>query len=559
MFSRDSSVKLHKKSNWPKASRLAGLLLALSLMATACQSAPVTDVPVDAPTAEAAQPTAEAVQPTATVEMGPSGQLIIAQAADINTLDPKFLKGRETQNVLRLMFDSLYHRDNNMQIIPWLATSYENPSPLTWRFHLRQGVKFSNGNDFKANDVKFSLGRLVEEDSAWSDKSIIDKVEVVDDYTVDITTKTPFAAFMTRVVLWHMTDEEYFNEVGKDGFSTKPMGTGPFKFVEWVKDEQVVLEANTDYWGGAPKIKTVIFKPIPETATRIAALESGDVNIVTNVPPDYVKQPAKGVEIATIPGTRAIYLGMNVNVAPFTDERVRQAMNYAVDVPTIIKSVLNGLARPLDNPMLPEHFGYVATPVYKYDPEKAKSLLTEAGLPDGFKFELDIEPSNKEMAEAIAGQLSAVGIIADIVILEPAAFTAKNEPGEMQAFLSSWGNSEGDASGILTKQFYSKRYGCDLVTFKYPDPKSGFGDAAKGCYYTGYGNADVDAAVLEGNTNVDPAARKAAYAKALTIIVKEAPWVFLYNPSEVYAYEGVQGWTPRSDALINLADASMTK
>jgi peptide/nickel transport system substrate-binding protein len=303
----------------------------------------------------------------------------------------------------------------------------------------------------------------------------------------------------------------------------------------------------------------VVFIPIPETSTRLAALEAGDVDLVTDVPPTYASQPGEGVEVATIPGTRAFYLGLNVNVEPFTDVRVRQAMNYAVDVPAIIEFVLHGLARPIDNPLLPEAFGYSSTPVYHYDPDMAVSLLTEAGYADGFEMEIDTDPTLKEIAEALVGQLSEVGITASVNVMERAAFLEKYEPGGSQAFLTSWGNSEADADGILSKQFYSKRYGCDLVAFSYPAPESGFGDADKGCYYTGYGNAEVDAAVEEGARNVDPAARQAAYASALDIIVEEAPWVFLYNPSEIYAYTGVEGWTPRSDALINLANASVTE
>jgi peptide/nickel transport system substrate-binding protein len=322
-------------------------------------------------------------------EQKPTGQIIVAQTADPNTMDPKFLKGRETQNALRLIYDSLYHRDNNMQIIPWLSTSYENPDELTWRLHLREGVKFHNGNDFKADDVKFTIERLLEEDSGWSERNLIERAEVVDDYTVDVITKKPYAAFMTRAVLWHMTDKEYFDQVGADGFASQPVGTGPFTFVEWVKDEQLVFEANPDYWGGAPKIETVIFRPIPETATRVAALEAGDVDIITDVPPDYVDQVPDNIAVVSIPGTRAFFIGMNVTVKPFDDVRVRQAMNYAVDVDTIIKSMLNGLARKLDGPVLPEAFGYVATPVYNYDPDKAKALLAEAGYPDGFEMELD--------------------------------------------------------------------------------------------------------------------------------------------------------------------------
>jgi peptide/nickel transport system substrate-binding protein len=250
---------------------------------------------------------------------------------------------------------------------------------------------------------------------------------------------------------------------------------------------------------------------------------------------------------------------MNVNVPPFDDVRVRQAMNYAVDVPAIIKSVLSELARPIDNPLLPEAFGYVATPVYHYDLEKAKSLLADAGHPSGFEFQLDTSPELKEIAEAISGQLSAVGVVVNINILDPAALTAKDEPGGSQAYLSSWGNSELDASGMLPKQFYSKRYGCDLVTYKYPAPESGYGDSAKGCYYTGFGDPEVDKAIEEGQTDIDPAARKEAYATALKLIVEKTPWVFLYNPLEIYAYRGVEGWIPRADALFNLENASVTQ
>ncbi len=490
--------------------------------------------------------------PEAAGEEGPTGQIIISETADINALDPKFIKGRQTQNVVRLMFDSLYHRDNNMQIVPWLATSYENPDELTWRFHLRQGVKFHNGNGFTADDVKFTLSRLMEDDSVWNARKFVDQVEVVDDYTVDIITKEPYAAFMTRVVLWHMTDEDYFEEVGADGFASAPTGTGPFKFVEWAKDERLVLKANPDYWGGSPRIKTVIFAPIPESATRIAALESGDVDIITAVPPEYVDQAPAGVEIATVAGTRAFYLGLNVNVEPFDDVRVRHAMNYAVDVESIIENVLNGLARRIDNPLLPEAFGYAATPVYSYDPERAKSLLAEAGYPDGFEMELDTQPPLKEIAEVLAGQLGAVGINVTVNIMEKAALYAKYEPGFSQTFLTSWGNSEADADGILSKQFYSKRYGCDLLA---TEGETGFGNAELGCYYTGYGNAEVDAAIEGGKLDVNPERRKAHYYTALTIIVEEAPWLFLYNPSEIFAHsDRVQGWVARSDALFNLGE-----
>ena len=500
-----------------------------------------TSPPVTAPTTAPLPPTsipATAAAPTAVPKPKPAGQITFSDTADIRTLDPKLLSGRPDQNALRLIFDSLYHRDDNMKIVPWLATSYENPDDRTWRFRLRRGVKFHNGNDFKANDVKFSIERLLEPESTLDARTNVEKVVVVDDYTVDIVTKQPYAAFMTRIVLWHMTDEEYFKQVGASGVAAKPIGTGPYKFVEWVKDERLVMEANTDYWGVPPKIQRVILKPIPEAATRTAALETGGVDVITAVAPAYVKSAPKGITVVSKAGTTAIYLGMNVKMKPFDDVRVRQGMNYAVDVETLIKVVLAGQGRKIDNPLLPEAFGYTATPVYSFDLAKAKKLFTDAGYPNGFDMQIDTQPPFKEVAEAVAGQLKAAGVRANVNIMERTALYAKYEPGGSQSFYTSWGNSESDADGTLSKQLWSKRANV----------------------YTGYSNPQVDAAIVSGATTVDPERRKAFYATALKLIVDEAPWVFLYNPMDIYALrDRVKGWVPRPDGLINLENAAVSQ
>jgi peptide/nickel transport system substrate-binding protein len=541
-----------------RIARLTIGVLMIVLVLSACAPAPAptpipppppTSVPAAAPTSvPAAAPTSvpttaptvapATAAPTVPAKPKPAGQLTISDTADVRTLDPKLLLGRPDQNVLRLMFDSLYHRDDNMKIIPWLATSVENPDDRTWRFHLRKGVKFHNGDDFTAADVKFSIERLLEPDSTLDARTNVDKVTVVDDYTVDIVTKQPYAAFMTRIVLWHMTDSKYFKAVGAQGFATKPIGTGPYKFVEWVKDERVVMDANPDYWGVPPKIQRVVFKPIPEAATRTAALETGSVDIITTVPPAYVSTAPKGINVVSKAGTSAVYLGLNVKMKPFDDVRVRQAMNYAVDVPTLIKTVLGGQARKMDNPLLPEAFGYTPTPVYTFDLAKAKQLLTDAGYANGFDMQIDTQPPFKEVAEAVAGQLKTAGIRANVNVMERTALYAKYEPGGSQSFFTSWGNSESDADGILSKQLWSKRA---LV-------------------YTGYSNPQVDAAIVGGATTVDPDKRKAFYATAVKIIVDEAPWVFLYNPMDIYSVRSrVQGWVPRADALINLDNAYVSE
>ncbi len=536
---------MNRFRNAPLSHIIAVISIAVILLlvsACAAPAAPTPASPASQPTQAAATSASAAssapAASSASTQVAAQGQITISDISDVNTLDPKLHKGRPEQNVLRLMFDTLYHRDNNMKIIPWLATSYENPDPVTWRFHLRQGVKFHNGNDFKANDVKFSIERLLEPESPLDARVNVDKVNVVDDYTVDIITKKPYAAFLTRIVLWHMTDEEYFKSVGAKDFGLKPVGTGPYKFVEWVKDERVVMEANPNYWGVKPQIKQVIFKPIPENATRLAALESGTVDIAAAVPPSYAKQAPKGIDVVTIPGTGVVYLGLNVKMKPFDNVQVRQAMNYAVDVDTIIKQLLDGQARKIDNPLLPEAVGYTATPVYSFDLTKAKSLLAQAGYPNGFEMQIDTQPPFKELGEALAGQLKAAGITANVNIMERTALYNKYEPGGSQSFLTSWGNSESDADGTLSKQLYSKRA---LV-------------------YTGYSNAAVDSAIESGASTLDTTKRTEFYATALKQIVADAPWVFLYNPKDVYAERSrVKGWVPRADALINLDNVTITQ
>jgi peptide/nickel transport system substrate-binding protein len=463
--------------------------------------------------------------------------LTYSEEGEPNTLDPAYLRGRPTQNALRLVFDSLYHRDDSGVIIPWLATDHENPSPEVWRFHLRDDVRFHDGTAFTAHDVKFTIERNQLADSTRR-IDLIDRVDVVDDHTVDIVLKEPYAAFLTRVVLWQMTSAAAYEELGADGFASQAIGTGPFKLVSWDRGERLVFEANDDYFLGRPAIDRVVFRPIPETGTRLAALEAGDIDIAANVPPEYTDVAPPDVDIVTVSGTRVFYLGMNIEMAPFDDVRVRRAMNYAVDVEEIAEALLYGFARPIDGPLFPAVFGHKPTPVYSYEPETATALLEEAGFASGFEFTLDVAPILSEVAEAVAGQLARVGISASVNVMEINALYDKYEPGGSQAFLTSWGNSELDADATLARNLWSERVNA----------------------YTNYSNPVVDELIERGAVELDPDTRARLYHDALDIIVADAPWVFLYTAEEVYAKrQWVDGWTPRSDALINLLTATISR
>jgi peptide/nickel transport system substrate-binding protein len=360
---------------------------------------------------------------------------------------------------------------------------------------------------------------------------------VVDQHTVDLITQTAYAPLLTKLVNVEIMSAETFKEIGADGYGAKPVGTGPYTLTEWVKGERVVLQANPSYWRGAPKTGRVVIVPIPETATRIAALESGSIDIAAELPAQFSQQARGGTKAIDAPGTRVFYVGLNVAQKPFSDLRVRQALNYGVNVAQLVKELLNGQAEVLKGPLFQRVFGFSdAVQGYQYDPQKAKALLSEAGYAGGFEATLDVAPTFKAMAEAIAGQLQPLGVKIKVNVLETAALYDKYEPGNSQMYLSSWGNSEADADATLATQLLSTRK----------------------VKYTNYANPEVDPLITAAASTVDPQERQKLYKSALEIVVRDAPWIFLYSPTETYgARDQVDGWKPRPDGRFNLLNVSV--
>ncbi|MEK7363566.1 MAG: ABC transporter substrate-binding protein, partial [candidate division NC10 bacterium] len=222
----------------------------------------------------------------------PQGQVVVAQGVDPTTLDPHWHEETPAYNVLLNIYDTLLFRDRDLKIIPWLATSWKLVNPTTWEFKLRQGVKFHNGEEFDAEAVKYSLDRLRDpelKNRQATNFRLIASVDVVDKLTVRITTSKPFPTLENQLALRGAAmAPKHFKGKDKVFADRNPVGTGPYKFVRWAKDEQIVLEANPQWWGGAPKVKTLIFRPIPEHAVRVAALQAGEVEIAVNIPPHLV-------------------------------------------------------------------------------------------------------------------------------------------------------------------------------------------------------------------------------------------------------------------------------
>jgi ABC-type oligopeptide transport system substrate-binding subunit len=312
--------------------------------------------------------------------------LVIAQGADITTLDPTQATQIHNLNLFYNIYDALVTWDPKDigKLVPELAVSWRSVDPLTWQFKLRQGVSFHNGESFNADAVKFTVDRLITKGvhQVYGGFSTIERADVVDAYTINIVTSKPDPILVKRFAGYggQILPPQYIKQVDWKTFAIKPVGTGPYKFVEWVKDDRVVLEANPTYWRGAPKIKKVVWRPIPDNFARVAALTRGEAQIITKVIPDHVSQVEKAgccrVE-HTLTNLVTVYL-VNAQKGPLANTKVRQALNYAVDKDKIIKELYKGYAIPIGSGIPNTDFGYNAKiKPYPYDPARARQLLAE--------------------------------------------------------------------------------------------------------------------------------------------------------------------------------------
>lgn len=463
-------------------------------------------------------------------------EVAIAQGPDITTLDVTWQSEGPTAAVLFHIYDPVLRRDKDMKLVLGLAESYRNVDEVTWEFKLRKGVTFHNGEPLTAEAIRYTVARTADpkyKSRGFTRVSAIKEVKVIDDLTAHIITKAPFAPLPATMPDLALVPPRYIAEKGDDNFFKNPVGCGPYKFVEWRKDERVVLEAYDNYWQGKPVMRRVTFRPIPEAAARMAALSTGQVDVVTNVPPDQVKQLDQGdTSVRKVTSAREVYGAVNTFVKPFSDKRVRQAMQYAVDVDAIIKDVLLGFAQRLATQAKPADVGF--DPSIKplpYDPEKAKALLKEAGYGDGLEITYNTPAGrflkDKEVAEAVAGHLAKVGIKARVIAEDFTLFLQQYDAKKFQGlYQSSWGNSTFDL---------------DYTLFPLLDSKG------RGYYYK---HPEADKWIDQARTVFPRAEREKAYSEALKFLQDDAPWSFQYLQEDLYGVRNWLEWQPRSDELI---------
>jgi peptide/nickel transport system substrate-binding protein len=481
-------------------------------------------------------------------------EITIALTADAVHVDPQ--QGNElTSNIMfNHFYDTLVRRTADFEFVPGLAESWELKDDLTWVFHLRKGVKFHNGDELKAADVLFSIERCK---SALMSNLVryIAEARAVDDYTVEIKTPQPYAVLNMDLSEFHILNQKYVEEVGSEQLNLRPMGTGPYKLVEWVKEDHMTLAAFEDYYLGPPRIKKVTFRPITNPATRTAALLTGEVDVIQDLAVrdvDRVKADDK-FNLLTRPSLLNLVLALDYRdksptidlpVNPMKDVRVREAMARAIDVDTIIKVIMNGLATPSDQYVPASHIGYVDglnfREVYPFDLEKAKALMKEAGYEKGFTVTLDASNNryvnDQNIAQALAGMLAKIGVTVNLNLMPKSNFFGYiRVPSEKSSFImSGWDTPSGDAGGMYNSMMYSR------------DRKEGYGGANRGAY----SSEEFDAWVDKADATPRVEERDQFLQEATRVAVRDIVLIPIHYEQDLYAAKKNVDLKPRVDKFI---------
>ncbi|HZK11501.1 MAG TPA: ABC transporter substrate-binding protein [Atribacterota bacterium] len=483
----------------------------------------------------------------------------VAVAAPPRTMNPHGADADSNMSVMGNIFEGLLYRDAAGKLGPGLATSWERIDDVTWRFTLRKGVKFHNGNDFNWEDVKFSLLRLkepypVSEYLAFG--GIIKSVETVngDPWTIDVKTTIPVPFFAQNLHQIFIMDKESTETRSIGEIGQNPIGTGPYKFVEWVKGSYLKLTANENYWGEVPSIKNAEITPITEPSTRLAAIATGQVDILQGIPVQLFETVANNtnLEVITRPARRAMYLGLrNEPGFPASDIRVRKAIYLAINEDEIIEKIMFGHATLAAQIPDPPTVGF--DPSLKrlsYDPEKAKSLLAEAGYPDGFKIKLtgtnDRYVQDAQICEAIAKQLAKVGIEVELDVKPKAIFFPERNEHKLDFYFIGWFDGSYDFGRSFTQLLLSVNV------------EKGYG----GSNGANYSDPTLDKLFEESSEIVDPALRaeklKLLNRTAMEEKIAVIPLHYQEDSYAVYKGRGIE-FTPRADTWILFREISIKK
>jgi peptide/nickel transport system substrate-binding protein len=457
----------------------------------------------------------------------PSGKVVLATRSEPDSLDPEVSSGGVGIWHNHALSDSLLIRDQEtLEICPLLATSIKNIDPKTWELTLKKGVKFHNGEPFNAESVKFTFERILDpklrspiiKQADWAKA-----IQIVDPYKIRIITHKPYPLIYEKLQNFPMVPPKYIREKGDEYFGNHPIGTGPYKVVKWLRGQYIEYEANEDYWRGAPSVKTIIFKSVPDASTRVSELLSGSSDIIFDLGPDQVPaiEKSKCCNVSSAPSLRVAYIAFDAagrgGKNPFMDKRVRQAINYGVDVDSLIKYTMRGRAVRAATGINSMVFGCdPSVKPYPYDPAKAKKLLAEAGYPNGFECTFygygGRFVNARQVMQAVMGYLEKLNIKT-----KPKWYETWPTYGQLirgwkasQMHMGTWGSYRVfDASGVYEYLMHK--------------------DGVQAYYYT----PETDKLIEGAKSTLDREKRRKIYYKLQRIIKEDAPWLFLWGQVEL--------------------------
>jgi peptide/nickel transport system substrate-binding protein len=471
--------------------------------------------------------------------------LTVALVSHAPTLDPHMHFERVGILVNINMFDSLLHRSAKLEFEPSLATSWKALNDTTWEFKLRKGVKFHNGETMTAEDVKFSFDRVLEpgkekkKSPQYGNIRAIKDVKIVNADTIHIITDKPFPLLLERLVFFPIVPKKHVEKVGDEAFgSTAAVGTGPWKFVEWKRDQHIRLESHDQHWRGKPAFKHVVFRAIPEYATQLAELKTGGIDLMREVSadlmPDIKNHPA--TTISTTPILRVHYVSLDMRSAPFDKKAVRQAANYAIDKQAIIQKMMAGLGRQVATVVQPPAFGHdPEVKPYPFDQKKAKELMAQAGLAGGIDITMHSSSvANRPIFEAMGQMLTEVGLRTTVKMWDPGPAWNKFFQAEGKAThgaYGTWGNySVFDADAVLHPLYHT-------------EPGGWIGKH--------YARVEgLDKLIDEARSSVDQPKRKQIYSRIQQMIKEEAPSIFLWTQNDTLGLSKKVSYEARADEWL---------
>lgn len=499
--------------------------------------------------------------------------LIFARGGDSESLDPGSTSDGESSRVTKQVLETLLDfEDESFELKPGLAHDWDvSDDGLTYTFHLEENVTFHDGTDFNAEAVKINFDRFADPEHEYAfadneyvyfmystmfgghkgdDGHVVDEVNVVDDYTVEFILNKPLGFFLQNMGMTYfaITSPAALEEFGPE-INENPVGTGPFEFISWTKDESIVLEKNDDYWKeGLPKLDKLIFEVIPDNAARLIALRSGDIDIMDGLNPD----DAEGIEtddeftLHAREENNFGYVGFNVQKEPLDNATLRQALSHAIDREAIVEALYAGYGSVAKNPLPPSYLGYNDdVEGYQYDVEKAKELLAEAGYEDGLEIDLwtmpvarPYMPDPETTAEIIQNNFADIGVTVNIVREEWAPYLEKTMNGEHEIYMLGWSGTNGDPDYFISSLLHG-----DLI-----------GDSNREYYQ----NEEVDTLLNDAKVEVDQDKRAEMYEEAQAIIGEDVPMVPLVHSKPVMATSNdVTGYVPHPSTSESLEEVDL--